>query len=80
MDFPSYITDPVEIASQRKLTDFGLLMRRILYHFDRKFTNSENLLAEMAVFFFFFLSSSDLKQGLFFWLLRVTELTVEMVQ
>jgi 5-methylcytosine-specific restriction endonuclease McrA len=28
----------------------------------------------------FLLSSSDLKQGLFFWPLRVTELTVEMVQ
>src|ERR1700685_4625212 len=27
----------------------------------------------------FLLSSSDLKQGLFFWPLRVTELTVEMV-
>ena len=28
----------------------------------------------------FILSSSDLKQGIFFWPLRVTELTVEMVQ
>jgi len=28
----------------------------------------------------FLLNSSDLKRGLFFWLLRVTELTVEMVQ
>src|ERR1700691_5748071 len=28
----------------------------------------------------FLLSSSDLKQGLFFWPLRVTELTVKMVQ
>jgi hypothetical protein len=51
----------------------------LLYHFDRKFTNSEKLLAEMADKFSF-LSSSDLKQGLFFWPLRVTELTVEMVQ
>ena len=36
----------------------------ILYHFDRKFTNSENLLAEMADKFSF-LCSSGLKRGFF---------------
>jgi len=51
---------------------------QLLYNFYRKFMNSEICWPRWPTNFL--LNSSDLKQGLFLWLLRVTELKVEMVQ